>query len=234
VAKKLGVSTATLFQRTGSKQQLMLMALQPQGTPVTELARGLVPENQRAGLAMSVGLALAGALIGATVATTPFFTLVAALLALFGVGTGVFTLLSPRFAQRKVGNVEAKLSSLRVKERTIDRRFEAQTAEVTGLLKALKLGSIDDLEQAVEDYKRAGAQVAELEGKCARARAVFPNCRRYVHTHGPTQRSVFVPVDGEQPPVPDWKLDEWFAGTLPDGDPALDAANPSAPSIPRF
>jgi AcrR family transcriptional regulator len=43
VAKKLGVSTATLFQRTGSKEQLMLMALQTQGTPVTELERGLVP-----------------------------------------------------------------------------------------------------------------------------------------------------------------------------------------------
>ena len=67
-----------------------------------------------------------------------------------------------------------------------------------------------------------------------RARAVFPNCRRYVHTHGPTQRSVFVPVAGESPPVPDWKLDEWFDGTLPAGDPALDASHPSAPSIPRF
>ena len=43
VAKKLGVSTATLFQRTGSKQQLMLMAFQPEGTPVTELDRGLQP-----------------------------------------------------------------------------------------------------------------------------------------------------------------------------------------------
>jgi AcrR family transcriptional regulator len=41
VAKKLGVSTATLFQRTGSKQQLMLMAFQPEGTPITELDRGL-------------------------------------------------------------------------------------------------------------------------------------------------------------------------------------------------
>jgi predicted pyridoxine 5'-phosphate oxidase superfamily flavin-nucleotide-binding protein len=67
-----------------------------------------------------------------------------------------------------------------------------------------------------------------------RARAVFPNCRRYVHTHGPTQRSVFVPVAGESPPVPDWKLDEWFEGTLPAGDPALDGSRPSAPSIPRF
>jgi len=44
VAKKLGVSTATLFQRTGSKQQLMLMALQPEGAPpITELERGLQP-----------------------------------------------------------------------------------------------------------------------------------------------------------------------------------------------
>jgi AcrR family transcriptional regulator len=43
VAKKLGVSTATLFQRTGSKQQLMLMAFQPEGTPVTEVDRGIRP-----------------------------------------------------------------------------------------------------------------------------------------------------------------------------------------------
>jgi AcrR family transcriptional regulator len=43
VAKKLGVSTATLFQRTGSKQQLMLMALQPEASAVTEVERGLQP-----------------------------------------------------------------------------------------------------------------------------------------------------------------------------------------------
>jgi AcrR family transcriptional regulator len=44
VAKKLGVSTATLFQRAGSKQQLMLKALQPESTPVTELTRGVHPD----------------------------------------------------------------------------------------------------------------------------------------------------------------------------------------------
>jgi AcrR family transcriptional regulator len=44
VAKKLGVSTATLFQRTGTKEELMLMALRPDGsTPVTDLERGLQP-----------------------------------------------------------------------------------------------------------------------------------------------------------------------------------------------
>ncbi len=44
IAKKLGVSTATLFQRTGSKQQLMLMALQPEVTAITELERGVQPD----------------------------------------------------------------------------------------------------------------------------------------------------------------------------------------------
>lgn len=67
-----------------------------------------------------------------------------------------------------------------------------------------------------------------------RARAVFPNCRRYVHTHGDGQRSVFVPHGDEPPPVPDWKRDPWFAGTLPADDPAHDPGNPSAPSIPRY
>lgn len=88
--------------------------------------------------------------------------------------------------------------------------------------------SVDPHDPLVGDFPGATLVVR------VRVRAVFPNCRRYVHTHGPTQRSVFVPVAGESPPVPDWKLDEWFEGTLADGDPALDATSPSAPSIPRF
>ena len=67
-----------------------------------------------------------------------------------------------------------------------------------------------------------------------RARAVFPNCRRYVHTHETAERSVFVPRGETPPPVPDWKREPWFDGTLPADDPALDAANPSAPSLPVF
>jgi uncharacterized protein len=67
-----------------------------------------------------------------------------------------------------------------------------------------------------------------------RARAVFPNCRRYVHTNSDRLRSVFVPDGLTPPPVPDWKRDPWFAGTLPPGDPAHDPDNPSAPSIPHY
>ena len=67
-----------------------------------------------------------------------------------------------------------------------------------------------------------------------RASAVFPNCRRYVHTHATTERSVFVPVADQAPPVPDWKRDGWFEGTLPAGDPALDPERPSAPATPSY
>ncbi len=88
--------------------------------------------------------------------------------------------------------------------------------------------SVDPEDPLVEEFPGAKLVVR------VRVSAVFPNCRRYVHTTGQRQRSVFVPVAGERPPVPDWKRDEWFEGTLPAGDPALDTANPSAPSIPRF
>lgn len=67
-----------------------------------------------------------------------------------------------------------------------------------------------------------------------RARAVFPNCRRYVHTHQDTEPSVFVPRGDVPPPVPDWKRHPWFDGTLPAGDPAHDPANPDAPSVPNL
>lgn len=64
--------------------------------------------------------------------------------------------------------------------------------------------------------------------------AAFPNCRRYVHTRPDSVRSPFVPTDGEDPPVPDWKQDGWFEGTLPDGDRALDATASVAPATPTF
>lgn len=67
-----------------------------------------------------------------------------------------------------------------------------------------------------------------------RAREVFANCRRYVHRYRLVERSRFVPSGEADPPVPDWKLDEWFSGTLAAADPANDPTRPSAPSIPEF
>jgi AcrR family transcriptional regulator len=70
VAKKLGVSTATLFQRTGSKQQLMLMAFQPEGAPVTELDRGVqpgIPVREQLGYVLSEINEYLGAIISASI-----------------------------------------------------------------------------------------------------------------------------------------------------------------------
>ena len=63
---------------------------------------------------------------------------------------------------------------------------------------------------------------------------MFANCRRYVHHYELVERSVFAPDGDHQPPVPDWKLDPWFDGTLPADDPALDPSSPSAPAIPYY
>lgn len=67
-----------------------------------------------------------------------------------------------------------------------------------------------------------------------RATAIFPNCGRYVHRYTKSASSPFTPSADEDPPVPDWKRDPWFDGTLPAGDPALDPTRPSAPALPQF
>ncbi len=67
-----------------------------------------------------------------------------------------------------------------------------------------------------------------------RGEAVFANCRRYVHRYELVERSTFVPSASGDAPVPDWKLDPWFEGTLPEDDQALDPHHPSAPAIPEF
>ncbi len=64
--------------------------------------------------------------------------------------------------------------------------------------------------------------------------AVFANCRRYVHQYELVDRSPFVPSSSHEPPVPDWKLDPWFEGTLPVDDPAHDPNSTVGESIPLF
>ncbi len=88
--------------------------------------------------------------------------------------------------------------------------------------------SIDDDDPLLEAYPGAILVVR------VRTRAVFGNCRRYVHAGRGAERSVFVPATDGTAPVPDWKRHPWFDGTLPAHDPANDPANPDAPSIPQF
>jgi uncharacterized protein len=55
-----------------------------------------------------------------------------------------------------------------------------------------------------------------------RARAVYPNCPRYIHRYELVRRSRFVPRTDCQTPVPDWKRSDWAVDALPEHDPARD------------
>lgn len=90
------------------------------------------------------------------------------------------------------------------------------------------VASIDD-----DDPLLTGWPEAQLVVR-VRCEAVFANCRRYVHRFEETQESPFVPTLTGPPPVPDWKRDPWFDGTLPTTDPALDPSRPAAPATPEF
>ena len=46
---------------------------------------------------------------------------------------------------------------------------------------------------------------------------VFPNCPRYIHRMERVERSPYVPREGVETPVPDWKRTAWARDALPRG-----------------
>ena len=54
-----------------------------------------------------------------------------------------------------------------------------------------------------------------------KARAIYPNCPRYIHRYELVERSEFVPRPRISTPTPDWKRSDWARDVLADGDPAL-------------
>jgi len=74
--------------------------------------------------------------------------------------------------------------------------------------------SIDDNDPLLETYVEAQFVVR------VRARAVYPNCPRYIHRYHLVQRSRFVPTAGCLTPVPEWKRSDWAVDALPAADPA--------------
>lgn len=79
--------------------------------------------------------------------------------------------------------------------------------------------SIDLEDPLLADYHEAQFVVR------VRARAVFPNCPRYIHRYQLVRRSSFVPHVDSPTPVPGWKRSDWAYDALPAGDPARDPGN---------
>jgi hypothetical protein len=71
------------------------------------------------------------------------------------------------------------------------------------------VGSIDLADPLLGEYAEAQFVIR------VRITEVFPNCPRYVHKMELVERSIFVPRDGCEAPVPDWKLKDSVRELLP-------------------
>ncbi|MGB9376235.1 MAG: pyridoxamine 5'-phosphate oxidase family protein [Mycobacteriales bacterium] len=78
------------------------------------------------------------------------------------------------------------------------------------------IASIDLDDPLSADYPEAQFVVR------VRARAVYPNCPRYIHRYTLVRRSRFVPRTDCVTPVPEWKRSDWAIDALPAQDPARD------------
>jgi len=90
------------------------------------------------------------------------------------------------------------------------------------------IATIDPDDPLAADYPGAQCVVR------VRGTKIFANCRRYVHHYEKVESCSFVPTASGPAPVPDWKLDPRFDGTLAHDDPARDPDRPSAPAVPEF
>lgn len=75
---------------------------------------------------------------------------------------------------------------------------------------------IDPDDPLLEEYPEAQLVVRVT------ARAVYPNCPRYIHRYELVRRSRFVPRSDCLTPVPEWKRSDWARDSLPERDPARD------------
>ncbi len=128
----------------------------------------VVPESRSAGIWLGVALGAVGALAGFLVHEL-FYTAGVA-----GVVAAVIGLAVNRGARRKLGTVEARLAGLRVREATIERRFESETAPLRSLLQALGLDSVEQLQGAGERYRELATRHDALRQRLEQARQAFP------------------------------------------------------------
>jgi hypothetical protein len=196
-----------------------------------------VPRAQRSGLWLGLVLALSGALAGALLGAALYA------ISLVGVGLAVFFSLAARVARRRLGRLEARLSALRVKERSVEQSFADETREFGSVLSSLGLASLDDLKLEVADYRGLLSRVDQLTGDRDEARRLFsraaqeeleelerlsaegPRAALVVGEAPPGRPSPWVPAD------PDLLL---RAAERASGRPAAHIRERLAPSLPLY
>ncbi|MEX2206947.1 MAG: hypothetical protein WEF50_12030 [Myxococcota bacterium] len=132
-----------------------------------------VPRRQRVPILLGLALGAAGAAVGAVGYPAGYGLAAVGVLALLA------ALLATRIARAKLTRIETLLAVLRVRERTAERRFASEGAQVRGLMLALGVDSLDALKVAAQGFaelvdkaaaqKRHLAELAERHPPEARA-----------------------------------------------------------------
>ena len=124
----------------------------------------LAPRRQVVPIALGLALGAAGSAAGALGYVAGYALAAGGVLAL------LVALASTRISRVRLGRVETLLATLRVRERTSERRFEAEGGQIRGIMLALGVDSLEALSSAArgfaEVFERAEAQkrqLAELE-----------------------------------------------------------------------
>jgi hypothetical protein len=116
---------------------------------------------------------LGALLIAAGAATTVWLHAAGALIGLFGALLAGVAQLRAHRARRALGRVEAVLSALRLRERTCEQRFEAETAPLREAMARLELSEVHELRAAIDAHGELAKQVEELAARAVEARAAF-------------------------------------------------------------
>jgi hypothetical protein len=196
-----------------------------------------VPRTQRSGLWLGLALALCGALAGSLLGAALYA------ISLVGVGLAAFFALATRVARRRLGRLEARLSALRVKERSVGDSYAEETRDVSSVLSSLGLASLDDLKLEVADYRGLLSRVDQLGGDRDEARRLFSRSAQeeleeLERLSAEGTRGVL--VVGEVPPV---RASAWVpadpdlllrAAERASSRPAADIRERLAPSLPLY
>lgn len=179
----------------------------------------LSPRRQIVPIALGLALGAAGGGAGAVGYAAGYW------LAAAGIAVLLVALAATRLARSQLGRVETLLATLRVRERTAERRFETEGAQIRGMMLSLGVDSLDALSAAArrfaEQLERAEEQKRRLEALASRHPAeAREKLARLEQARGNTEtnlavraaRDALLALPADVPPLP---ADSMFEDTGP-------------------